>query len=264
MIPKIIHYCWFGHNPKPALAEKCMKSWRRFCHDYEIIEWNEDNFSIADAPLYVRQAYEAKKWAFVTDYVRLYAVAKCGGVYLDTDVELIKSYDPLLKYEGFAGFESETEIAIGLGFGAEKDNPYIVKLRDSYNDLSFVNPDGSLNLTPAPLLHSKVLQESGARLDGSYQKLDGFVLLPMEYLCPKSFVDGILQTTEKTYSIHHYEGSWLSKEQQNNKNTRWKQKKRRAREKKIRGGIHKVVAAVIGEKRYKKMRGVDHDGAKSE
>ena len=93
MIPKIIHYCWFGRNPKPKLALKCIKSWKKYCPDYEIIEWNEDSFDIESAPLYVRQAYEAKKWAFVTDYVRLYAMTKFGGIYMDTDVEVIKPLD---------------------------------------------------------------------------------------------------------------------------------------------------------------------------
>ena len=99
MIPKVIHYCWFGGNPKPKLAEKCIKSWKKYCPDYEIIEWNEDNFDISAAPLYVRQAYEAKKWAFVTDYVRLEVVYNHGGVYLDTDVELLKSLDSLFQFE---------------------------------------------------------------------------------------------------------------------------------------------------------------------
>ena len=96
MIPKIIHYCWFGRNPKPKLAEKCMRSWKKYCKDYKIIEWNEDNFDISKAPLYVQQTKNKKKWAYVTDYVRLYAVYKCGGVYLDTDVEIVNSLDDLL------------------------------------------------------------------------------------------------------------------------------------------------------------------------
>ena len=96
MIPKKIHYCWFGRNPKPKLAQKCMQSWHKYCNDYEIVEWNEDSFDLEAAPLYVKQAYEAKKWAFVTDYVRLYALYYHGGIYMDTDVEVLKSFDPFL------------------------------------------------------------------------------------------------------------------------------------------------------------------------
>lgn len=104
-IPKVIHYCWFGHDPKPKLAEKCIKSWKKKCPDYKIIEWNEENFDISACPLYVRQAYEAKKWAFVTDYVRLKVVYEHGGIYLDTDVELKKNLDFLLNHKAYFGFE---------------------------------------------------------------------------------------------------------------------------------------------------------------
>ena len=113
-IPKIIHYCWFGGNPKPPLAEKCIKSWKKHCPDYEILEWNEDNFDVASAPKYVQQAYEARRWAFVTDFVRLKALTEMGGVYMDTDVEVIKPLDPYLKHQAFAGFEYIDRVQTGL------------------------------------------------------------------------------------------------------------------------------------------------------
>ena len=263
MIPKKIHYCWIGGNPLPDSAKKCIKSWKKYCPDYEIIEWNESNYDFTKNP-YMKQALDAKKWGFVPDFARLDIIYREGGIYLDTDVEMVKPFDPLLSCKGFAGFESEREVALGLGFGAEPGNLIIHKLMESYADLSFLNPDGSLNLTPAPALNSEALEKLGLRRDGSHQELDGFVFLPTEYLCPKSYVDGLIHKTENTYSIHHYDASWFDEKKQAEKRARWKQKKRRAREKKIRGGIHKVVAAVIGEKRYKKLRGVDHDGAKSE
>ena len=119
MIPKKIHYCWFGGNPLPELAIKCLESWKKYCPDYEIIEWNETNFNL-DSCEYVREAYQAKKWAFVSDYARLKVVYDNGGIYLDTDVELIKSLDRLLKNKSFFGTETTGVVATGLGFGAEK------------------------------------------------------------------------------------------------------------------------------------------------
>ena len=119
-IPKVIHYCWFGHNPKPEQALSCIASWKEKCPDYQIIEWNEDNYDISSAPLYVRQAYQEKKWAFVTDYVRLQVVFENGGIYLDTDVELKKSLNALLGYRAYFGFEDATYINTGLGFGAKQ------------------------------------------------------------------------------------------------------------------------------------------------
>ena len=127
MIPKIIHYCWFGYGPKPKLAEKCIRSWKKYCPDYQIIEWNENNFDISACPLYVRQAYEARKWAFVTDYVRLKVIYENGGIYMDTDVELKKNLDNLLPYNAYFGFENYWVIATGLGFGALRDFPYLWK-----------------------------------------------------------------------------------------------------------------------------------------
>lgn len=125
MIPKKIHYCWFGRNPLPELAVRCIESWKKYCPDYEIIEWNEDNYDINKIS-YVKEAYQARKWAFVTDYVRLDVVNQYGGIYLDTDVELLKSLDPLLKYKSFFGMEEGKFIATGLGFGAEKGTKILV------------------------------------------------------------------------------------------------------------------------------------------
>lgn len=120
LLPKTIHYCWFGNNEKPKLFYKCYKSWKRFCPDYEIIEWNESNIDISSCPLYVQQAFEEKKWAFVTDYIRLKIIYENGGIYLDTDVELLKPLDDLLVYNAYFGFEDEKHINTGLGFGAAK------------------------------------------------------------------------------------------------------------------------------------------------
>ena len=145
-IPKVIHYCWFGRNEKPNLFYKCFESWKKYCPDYEIIEWNEDNFDINMIP-YVKEAYEAKKWAFVADYARLWIVYHYGGIYLDTDVELLRPLDNLLASEAFFGSEDEKSIATGLGFGARKGNNVVKCMLLDYSDQHFKNKDGTYDLT---------------------------------------------------------------------------------------------------------------------
>ena len=185
MIPKIIHYCWFGRNPKPKLAEKCMRSWKKYCKDYKIIEWNEDNFDISKAPLYVQQAYDEKKWAYVTDYVRLYAVYKCGGVYLDTDVEIVNSLDDLLHNYAFFGFEDNKHINTGLGFGAEKSARILREIMSQYDCISFIMEDGGYDFTPCPQRNTEMFLEYGLKLNGETQMLkDNILILSTEFLCP--------------------------------------------------------------------------------
>ena len=137
MIPKIIHYCWFGGNPLPELAKKCIASWKLYCPDYEIKEWNESNFDLNYCD-YVREAYDSKNWAFVSDVARLYALVTEGGIYMDTDVEVIKPLDNLLKYHAVSGFETETTIPTGLIAG-EKENPMLKELLYEYKNIHFTN-----------------------------------------------------------------------------------------------------------------------------
>ena len=131
MIPKKIHYCWFGRGEKPALAKKCIASWKKYCPDYEIIEWNEDNFDI-NYNAYTKYCYENKKWAFLSDYVRLLVVYEHGGIYYDTDVEALKSFDDLLTYKAYFGFENEEHINTGIGFGAEKEHTVLKSMLEMY------------------------------------------------------------------------------------------------------------------------------------
>ena len=209
MIPKIIHFCWFGGKPKPRLAEKCMKSWKRFCPDYAIKEWNETNYDISTAPLYVQQAYTAKKWAFVTDFVRLDVVYNHGGIYLDTDVELLKNIDSLLDNAAYFGFEDEKLINTGLGFGAEKGAGILKELMDDYRDIPFIRADGSFDLTPCPKKNTKIFLRHGLRQDNSGQLLDGKIrILPTLFLCPVDDSTGIKKITAETLSIHHFAASW--------------------------------------------------------
>lgn len=221
-IPKIIHYCWLGGNPKPESVLKCIGSWKKYCPDYEIREWNESNLDISMNE-YTRQAYEAKAWGFVPDYLRLWIVYTHGGIYLDTDVQIIRSFDPLLKEKGFAGFEDDEHVALGLGFGAEAGNPMLKKQMEIYEGLSFRNEDGSYNKTPSPQYSTQVLKELGLRLnDGSVQYIDGFACYPPEYFCPKSFQTGMLKLTKNTFSIHQFDASWYSEEEQEQKKKYWR------------------------------------------
>ncbi len=253
MIPKTIHYCWFGRNPKPALAEKCLKSWKKYCKDYEIIEWNEDNFSIQDAPLYVRQAYEAKKWAFVSDYVRLYAMVNYGGIYMDTDVEVIKPLDTFLHHQAFSGFEDGIYVSTGI-MACEKGFPLYNEFLHYYDSICFINPDSSMNTLTNVKTVTDICQKKGLIQNNTYQEVEGLALYPNDYFSPKSFNDGIVRITGNTYSIHHYDASWLSKESQANKKRRWKTKQKKARKKKRRAAIKRFVIGIIGEKNYNKIR----------
>ena len=208
MIPKTIHYCWFGGNPLPEIAQKCIASWKLFCPDYEIIEWNESNFDINECE-YVKEAYEAKKWAFVTDYVRLKVLYEFGGIYMDTDVEVIKPIDSLLQYEAVSGFESETQIPTGL-IASEKSNKMIGELLDEYSDIHFRKPDGELDLTTNVVRITKTCYKYGFMPNNSLQTVNGFTFLPKDFLCPKDLETGVITTTENTLAIHHFDGSWLS------------------------------------------------------
>ena len=209
MIPKIIHYCWFGGNPLPDSAKKCIASWKKYCPDYEIIEWNEDNFDISSCPLYVRQAYGAKKWAFVTDYVRLKVVYDNGGIYMDTDVELIKNLDSLLKYKAYFGFEDGKHIATGLGFGAKKEHYILAELMYDYNEMPFLLEDGTFNRTTCPVINTNVFLKHGLIQNDQKQILDeNILILPSIYLCPISYWDGKRRYSLETFSIHWFNASW--------------------------------------------------------
>ena len=209
-IPKVIHYCWFGKGKQPALVEKCIKSWKKYCPDYEIICWNEENFDITQN-LYMKQAYEAGKWAFVSDFVRLKVVYDHGGIYLDTDVELIKPIDPLLENGGFMGFDEKGMVSTGLGFGAEAGDKIIGAFLEDYSDLQFILPDGSFDLTPCPDRNELVLKQLGMDIKNQDQIFMGMKFLPAEYLCPMDYYTGVKTITKNTYSIHHYCASWTSK-----------------------------------------------------
>ncbi len=219
MIPKIIHYCWFGGNPLPKSAEKCIKSWKKYCPDYEIIEWNESNFDV-NSNKYVREAYENKKYAFVTDYVRLYAMYTYGGIYMDTDVEVLKPLDCFLDNHAFSGFESSDYIPTGL-MASEKNFPLFGELLKYYDNRAFVNPDGSFDTTTNTVTITNMCKSRGLVLNNEFQVVDGFALYPRDYFCVKNTHTGIIEKTQNSFAIHHFNASWNTKEERQKTLQRW-------------------------------------------
>ena len=209
MIPKIIHYCWFGRGEKPKLAQKCIESWKKFCPDYELIEWNEDNFDVSKYP-YAQYCLDTKRWAFLSDFVRLVAVYERGGVYFDTDVEVIRPIDDLLSYPSFYGFENDDFVATGLGFGAEKHSKTVRSVLDLY--LAMI-PDesGAFRMIGCPHLNTEGLLPFGLVLNGKRQSIDGAEIFSEEYFNPFDDATGRLYVTENTYTINHYGKSWMKK-----------------------------------------------------
>lgn len=210
MIPKKIHYCWFGGNPLPKDALKCIESWKKYCPDYEIIEWNESNFDINCCD-YVREAYEAKKWAFVSDVARLYALVHHGGVYMDTDVEVLKPLDDILSYEAVSGFEAKDRIPTGL-MACQKGQALFVELLHDYDNAHFIKEDGTFNITTNVTRITNTCLKYGLKLNNTLQTVNGFTLFPYDYFCPKNYETKVVDLTENTYTIHHFDGSWLAEE----------------------------------------------------
>lgn len=209
MIPKKIHYCWFGRSEKSKLTKKCISSWKQYCPDYEIIEWNEDNFNIDQHP-YLRWCYENQKWAFLSDFARLLIIKENGGIYFDTDVELIQKPDILLQYSAFFGFENNENIATGLGFGAEANHITVVAMIDLYMNIQ-KNADGSFPLIVCPALNTQALIPLGLCLNGERQSVKGAEILPVDFLNPYNDQTGVMTKTGNTISIHWYSKAWLDK-----------------------------------------------------
>lgn len=210
LIPKVIHYCWFGGNPIPDQYKVWMESWHRFCPDYEIIEWNESNYDVSKNA-YMYQAYQKKKWGFVSDYARLDVVYHFGGIYLDTDVELVQNLDDLLYQKGFVGFENEERVNTGLGFGAVEGLPVFEEMLDLYSDMRFINEDGSLNMTGCPILQTSILEKHHLQKNGEYQIVADLTIYPEKVLCGKNMITKRVRLKPYTRAIHHFNGSWADK-----------------------------------------------------
>lgn len=208
MIPKIIHYCWFGRGQMPELALKCIESWHKYLPGYTLKLWNEDSFDINAVP-YVKEAYEARKFAFVTDYIRLYALYHEGGIYMDTDVEVLKPLDDLLDLPAFSGYESNkfTNFPTGL-MASAAGGVWVKEQLDYYTDRHFILPDGSLDMTTNTVTISRIMKENGFELTGEYQVYKNDMhCFPSDYFCPMTSTR-VLKLTKNSYCIHHFAGSW--------------------------------------------------------
>lgn len=207
-IPHVIHYCWFGGKAKPDSVLKCIESWKKYCPDFEIKEWNESNYDVHKHP-YMEKAYLNHRWAFVSDYARLDIMYENGGIYLDTDVEVIKDLSPLCKCSGYIGFETNDKVNDGQGFGCVAHLPVIKEMLDCYEgDEPYEIIDGKQEYSESPKLRTRVLLKHGLKLDGTRQQVADMDILTVDYLCPKDFQSGRMKLTSNTFSIHHFDGSW--------------------------------------------------------
>lgn len=241
MIPKIIHYCWFGRNPLPEFAIKCIDSWKKYFPDYEIKEWNEDNFNVNVIP-YTAEAYRAKKYAFVSDYARFWILYHYGGLYFDTDVEVIKSFDEIIDRGGFMGIEvngkngNYPQVAPGLGLGIEPKHPIYKAIIDYYQDLHYFDENGSPNNITVVKHNTRVLKERGLQPTNEMQRVGGIWIYPKDYLNPLNDNTGKLTITDNTRSIHWYTKTWLPKQNP------------------IRKAIVRYIHRFFGDNSFKKIR----------
>ncbi len=211
LIPKKIHYCWFGGKELTRSAKKCISSWEKFCPDYEIIRWSEANFNINENK-YAAQAYHCKKWAFVSDYARLKVIFTYGGIYLDTDVELINPLDKFLCYKAFMGFEDENNVATCI-IGAVPNHEFSQKALDTYENRPFLLENGECDTTTNVRILTDLLLQSGLAKGGKRQKVMETEIFSADYFSPKSLATGKTTLTENTCAIHHFKGSWQTKTQ---------------------------------------------------
>ena len=214
MIPKVIHYCWFGGKPLPKKAQKCIESWKKYLPDYEIRRWDESNFDVNIIP-YTQEAYAKGKYAFVSDYARFWIIYNQGGVYFDTDVEVINPLESIIENGPFLGVECQdtTQITInpGLGFAAESGMNAIKDIMELYRQFHFVNEDGSICYKNIVEITSEYLSLKGLVNIDSIQECAGFTIYPVDYFCPVSFEKRQLCVTANTRTIHHFAESWVPK-----------------------------------------------------
>lgn len=205
---KKIHYCWFGGNAIPQSAQKCIDSWKKYFPQYEICLWNESNFDI-ECNDYVKEAYEAKKWAFVSDYARFWILYNYGGLYFDTDVEVVSDFEDILVRGNFMGCEESSNYAVnpGLGIAVEKGNSFYKEMLDMYDSIHFDNHDDNSIKTVVEYT-TNMLKKHGYIANGNIQEIEDIHIYPPEYFCPLDPISGKMSMTNNTHSIHHYTATW--------------------------------------------------------
>ncbi|MGN1232237.1 MAG: glycosyltransferase family 32 protein [Candidatus Cryptobacteroides sp.] len=247
MIPRIIHYCWFGGKPLPKSAEKCIASWKKYLPEYEIVRWDESNFDVNIIP-YTKEAYAAGKYAFVSDFARFWILYHYGGVYFDTDVEVIRPVDDILERGDFLGVESDWNGKItvnpGLGFAASKGSEAIGELLNLYRTFHFLNADGTHCLKNIVEITTEYLSARGLENTGEIQQCCGFIIYPKDYFCPIDYDTRELKITENTRTIHHYAESWVPK------STRFKNALSRLFGKRFMSCLIRIKRTVSGNAKY--------------
>lgn len=209
MIPKVIHYCWFGGNPLPELAVKCIDSWKKFLPEYEIVEWNESNFDV-NAYIFAKQALENRRFAFVSDVCRLHVLKEFGGIYMDTDVEALQSLDAFLHHAAFSGFENDDYVPTGI-MASEKNGQWVTEMLQYYDGRPFINEQNEPHNISNTSIITGLMVEKGFVMNNTFQEMPGYIAFyPNEYFCPKSYKTGKITITKNTYCIHHFAKSWIS------------------------------------------------------
>ena len=207
MIPKIIHYCWFGRGEKPKLVQKCIASWEKYLPDYTLIEWNEDNFDVSQNN-FVRQAYDHRNFAFVSDYARAKALYETGGVYLDTDVEALQSFDACLSHVFFAGFEEKNFVGTCV-MGAQAGCALLRDYMAHYENTPYELPDGTLYADTNVVLLTRMFEQMGFRRDNTFQEKEGVAVYPREWFSPYDYINSVSYITDDSRAIHHFAQLWL-------------------------------------------------------
>lgn len=237
MIPKIIHFCWFGHNQYTERVQYCIDSWKKIMPEYQFMLWNEENFDLSICD-FAKEAYEKGKYAFVSDYVRLYALQKYGGIYLDVDVEAVKKFDSVLDNDMIIALDETGDIT-GAFIAAVAQHPFLEEMKENYHSMKFIKEDGSLNMVVNNIWMQNVLKKYGYQKANKFQKLlNDIVVYPDEYFHAKSLVSGKLRKTKNTYCIHHHTLLWVSK-----------------KTKLIRFLRMKIFVPLLGEERYVSLVG---------
>lgn len=206
-IPKIIHYCWFGHNPKPNIVLSCIESWKRYMPEYEIKEWNEKNYDIYKSS-FVKKAYEQKRWAFVSDYARFDIIYHFGGIYFDTDVQLLKAIpEEILVKNNFTGFETAGKVSPGLVYADNKKGNITKKILEKYNTIQFSFEPQTESMTVNTIVTS-VLEPLGLKKNNTFQIIEGLAIYPASVFCAYDQDVKEIDIKEDTVSVHHYAGTW--------------------------------------------------------